>query len=269
VTDTRNLDRVSERLARRALFVTLSLALASSTSGVLAARVGMVAGPELVLVIMSSLLSAGALFVLLFLPKVPLQAVATLTTIFLAANMSAGMLIAVCGNGKHINLFVFLFWLFPLLVFNKLVNEPAVGRLLAVIVLGGPIVILSCLVPRLRAVLPVEQQVLVGIFCIAYCCFGLTLNIVTRYREKYIIEQEQLESLKVTSEVFESISDCFVSVDSSFRLIYVNDAACAEFSVDRATALNQIIFRAAPGFFSDSMQNGLEVASTSTVATVF
>jgi hypothetical protein len=30
----------------------------------------------------------------------------------------------------------------------------------------------------------------VGIFCIAYVCFALTLNIITRYREKYIIEQE-------------------------------------------------------------------------------
>jgi hypothetical protein len=48
-------------------------------------------------------------------------------------------------------------------------------------------------------------------------------------------------------------------VDSGFRLIYMNDAACAEFSVDRATALNQIIFRAAPGFFSESMLKGLEL----------
>jgi diguanylate cyclase (GGDEF)-like protein len=269
VISTRNLDPASETLARRALYVTLSLALASSTSGVLAARVGMVAGPELVLVIISSLFSASSLFVLLFLPKVTLQTVATLTTSFLAANMSAGMLIAVCSDGKHTNLFVFLFWLFPLLVFNKLVNEPAVGRLLAAIVLGGPLFILFCLGPKIRAVLPVEQQVLVGIFCIAYVCFALTLNIITRYREKYIIEQEQLESLKVTSEVFESISDCFISVDSGFRLIYMNDAACAEFSVDRATALNQIIFRAAPGFFSESMLKGLESAATSKVATVF
>jgi hypothetical protein len=138
VISTRNLDPASETLARRALYVTLSLALASSTSGVLAARVGMVAGPELVLVIISSLFSASSLFVLLFLPKVTLQTVATLTTSFLAANMSAGMLIAVCSGGKHTNLFVFLFWLFPLLVFNKLVNEPAVGRLLAAIVLWGP-----------------------------------------------------------------------------------------------------------------------------------
>jgi hypothetical protein len=43
------------------------------------------------------------------------------------------------------------------------------------------------------------------------------------------------------------------------RVGMVNDAACAEFSVDRATALNQIIFRAAPGFFSESMLKGLEL----------
>jgi hypothetical protein len=107
VTITDNLDRASGKLARRALFVTLTLALASSTSGVLAARVGMVAGAEFVLVVISSLFSTGALLVLLFFPKVTLQTVATLTTTFLAVNMSTGMVIAVCGGGKHINVFVF------------------------------------------------------------------------------------------------------------------------------------------------------------------
>jgi len=103
VNNIHNLDRASERLARRALFVTLGLALASSMSGVLAARVGIVAGPELVLVIVSSLFSSSALSVLLFLPKVTLQPVATLTTIFLAVNMAAGSFLFSCSTGSSTN----------------------------------------------------------------------------------------------------------------------------------------------------------------------
>jgi diguanylate cyclase (GGDEF)-like protein len=262
-------DHASSSLARRVLFVTLSLALAGASLGLVAARVGMVVGDEVVLVLCSILFSSGALGTLIVFRKVALQTVATVSTSCFAINLCAGVLIAVFGSGERLNLFVYLLWFFPLLAFNKLVNQPVVGRLLARILFIVPMCLIACLVPRLITVLKVEQQVLLGVYCLSYCCYALTLNLVTRYREKYIIERERAESLRVEAEVLESISDCFISLDSTFRLIYLNDAACEEFAIDRRAALNDTLSHAAPSFFSESMMAGLQAASTRAIATIF
>jgi diguanylate cyclase (GGDEF)-like protein/PAS domain S-box-containing protein len=264
-----HLGNASSTLARRALFVGLSLALASAGFGVLSIRVGMVIGAETALVIGSCLLSAGALLTLLLFRRVGIQTIATVTTIFLTVNIVAGMLIAVTGPKNHINLFIYLFWLFPLLVFNKLVNQPSVGRWLARILQVTPILLMVCLLPRLEMIFDVEQRVVVGVFCIAYCCYGLTLNIVTRYRERYIVELERMASLKRSAEVLESISDCFISVDPAMRLTYLNDAACTEFGVGAEAGLNADLFEVTSGFFSESMMQGLRDASTRSEATLF
>jgi diguanylate cyclase (GGDEF)-like protein len=262
-------DHASSSLARRALYVTLSLALAGASLGLVAARLGTVVGYEIGLVLCSVLFSSGALGTLIIFRKVALQAVATASTVFFAINLCVGVLMAAYGKGEHLNLFVYLLWFFPLLTFNKLVNQPAVGRMLARILFTAPMFLLACLVPRLTAVLKAEQQVLLGVFCLSYCCFALTLNIVTRYREKYIIERERAETLRVEAAVLESISDCFISLDSSFRLIYLNDAACEAFAVERPAVLNDTLSRAVPGFFSQSMISGLHAASTRDIATIF
>jgi hypothetical protein len=64
-------------------------------------------------------------------------------------------------------------WFFPLLVFNKLVNSPAVGRVLARFLLIAPLVLVGCLFPRLMADLPLDLKFLVVAFCISYLFFGL------------------------------------------------------------------------------------------------
>ena len=116
-------DDASNTLARRALFVTLILAFAGAALGLVGARVGMVVGVEIALVVCSLGFSGGALVTLFLFRKVPLQTVATVATSFFAANLCTGMLIAVYGGGDVLNLFVYLLWFFPLLVFNKLVNQ--------------------------------------------------------------------------------------------------------------------------------------------------
>jgi len=45
-------------------------------------------------------------------------------------------------------------------------------------------------------------------FCMSYVLFGFTLNVVTRFREAYIIERERTESLRAEARLLESISDC-------------------------------------------------------------
>jgi diguanylate cyclase (GGDEF)-like protein len=187
----------SDGLARHGLVTTLILALGGSSLGIIGALLGTVAGAETVLVVCSALFSATALITLFVFRKVTLQTVATVSTMFFLFNLSAGMILAICSNGEHINLFVYLVWFFPLLVFNKLVNRPATGHLLGKLLLAAPILILCCLVPRLVVVFPKVQRIVIVVYCLSYFSYGIMLNIVTRYREAYIVERERAESLKV------------------------------------------------------------------------
>jgi diguanylate cyclase (GGDEF)-like protein/PAS domain S-box-containing protein len=95
------------------------------------------------------------------------------------------------------------------------------------------------------------------------------LEAVTRYREAYIIERERANSLKIESEVLESISDCFISIDSEFRLVYLNDAACSEFAIEREVALNHFLLSATKGFVSELMLAELQAAAVRTSASAF
>ena len=267
--DVDKFDRASRALARRALFTTLFLALSGAGVGLVGVFFGLVVGEEAVLVGCSFLFSLGTLTVLIAFRRVPLQLVATVATTFFAINLCAGTLIAICGRGEHLNVFVYLLWFFPLVVFNKLVNEPVVGRSLAVALLAIPFVLIACLMPTWIKVLRLEQQVLLGVYCLSYSCYASTINLVTRHREKYIITRERAGSLKVESDILESISDCFISLDSNSRLIYLNDAACIELSVDRQGVLNHTLSSAAPGFLSEDVLVELEAASKRSYASFF
>jgi diguanylate cyclase (GGDEF)-like protein len=263
------LDHESSALARRALLITLGIGTVSSGSGLLASTLGMVSALEFIFVACIFIFTLGALITLLAFRRVAVQTVATAVTCYYAAHMCVGVWISLSGAAQHINLFIYLLWFFPILVFNKLVNQPAISRLLGRILLVVPLLTILCLLPRWTNVLPQEQRVLLGIYCLTYICYALTLNIVTRYREKYVVEQERVESLKITAQVLESISDCFISVDADFHLIYLNDAACAELGVDRQTVLNDTLNHAAPRFFSRATMKGLQAASLRDEATLF
>ena len=269
MNDTNILDRASAALARRALFITLSLAVAGAGIGIIGALVGMVVGKELILVVSSLIFSSAALITLCCFRAVALQTVATVSTSCFAINLCVGVLISVLGSGEHLNLFVYLIWFFPLLVFNNLVNQPSVGRSLAKILLIAPVLLISCLIPRLIVVLTAQQRILLGVFCVSYCCYAATLNLVARYREQFIVERERGESLKVEADILESISDCFISLDSDLRLVYLNDAACSEFAFDRRVALNDTLSHASPGFLSKFMMTGLPAASIGSASNIY
>jgi hypothetical protein len=177
----------STEIARRGLLITLALAMAGSGLGLVSVRMGMVHGVETALVLVSFLFSAGALFSILFWRGVALQTFATIATSFFLFNLSAGMIIAICFAHEHVNLFVYFVWFFPLLVFNKLVNQPETGRRLGKVLLAAPMVIAFCLTPQIVAVCPIGQVVMVAVFCLSYGCYGVMLNVVTRYREAYIV----------------------------------------------------------------------------------
>jgi signal transduction histidine kinase/CheY-like chemotaxis protein len=126
-----------------------------------------------------------------------LQTVAIISTIYFSLYLFSVSIIAVCGRGNHRNLHVYLIWFFPLLVFNKLVNEPVVGQFLAKGLLVAPVLLLISLSSRLIAVFTVEDLIQLGVFCISYLGYGLMFDTATGYREEYIAERERSESIKV------------------------------------------------------------------------
>jgi diguanylate cyclase (GGDEF)-like protein/PAS domain S-box-containing protein len=262
-------DRSSDSLARRALLTSLAVAWLGAAVGILGARLGTVFGSEVVLIVCSLAFSTVNLTILLLFRRIALQTVATVSTVGFAVNLCVGMIIAVFGAGEHLNLFVYLVWFFPLLVFNKLVNQPAVGRSLARFLLVVPILSVVCLSPRLTAIFTTQPLILLVVYCLSYAGFGLMLDIVTRYREEFIVERERAESLKSAAKVLESISDCFVSLDANARIIYLNDAACKELGVERQAALKDIFENAAPDFFSRSISAGIHEAFWQLSVTVF
>jgi diguanylate cyclase (GGDEF)-like protein/PAS domain S-box-containing protein len=261
--------RSSSDLARFALLSAALLALAGSALGVFAIRQGAVTGVETVVVLSSSLFGSGLLLTLFVFRKVKVQTLAIVSTTYYALYLSAGMIVALGGGGNHRNVFTYMFWFFPLMVFNNLVNSPSVGRFLARFLIVAPSTILVAFSSRLISLFPVESLIVAVAGCLSYICFGLLLNAVSRYREAYIIEQARTESMRIRSEIMESISDCCISLDSEFRLVYLNDAACSEFSVERSAALNRTITDAIPGFFSLSMLSELRNAAGQAQASSF
>ena len=121
--------------------------------------------------------------------------ISTASTIYFAGYLGGCSLIAICGTGHHVNLFSYLLWFFPLLVLNKLVNEPRVGKLLAKMLILAPLLILVSFSPRLTAIFSLDLRLLLVAFSLSYLSFGFAFAIVTRYREEYLVERERAESL--------------------------------------------------------------------------
>jgi diguanylate cyclase (GGDEF)-like protein/PAS domain S-box-containing protein len=271
-TGGRKMDEVdasSSRQARNALLTASVLALAGSGLGLFSIAQGNVKGAESVLVLAGGAFALVTLVTLLVHRRFPVQKVAALSTAFYTIYLCGGILISLSNTGNHLDLFVYLFWFFTLLVFNKFVNVPRVGRFLAKFILIAPLVLLCVSFPKLIQSLPMGWVYLVVIFWLSYLCFGLMLDAVTRYREAYIVERERTESLRIESEVLESISDCFIALDSEFRLVYLNDAACSEFAAERRSILKKPVSNAIPGFFSATMLAALRSACSGASTAVF
>jgi diguanylate cyclase (GGDEF)-like protein/PAS domain S-box-containing protein len=179
------------------------------------------------------------------------------------------LVIAALGPGEHLNIFVYLVWFFPLLVFNKLVNRFDVGQFLARFIRISPLLGVGILLPRLVSVLSPMSLILLAVYCLSYVGFGFMFDIVTLYREEFVVERERAESLKLESEILESISDCFISMDANHKLIYLNDAACTEFGLERDRALGNTLGEVALGFFSHSMRDGIAMACADPEVTIF
>ena len=196
VPELDDFDRSSSVLARRVLLTAAIMALAGSTLGLAAVLKGMTAGAETALILSSLLFTSAILSVLLFLPNVAIQLLASASTIYFTIYLCASSIISIIYPRQPSNLFVYLAWFFPLLVFNKLVNAPAAGRLLAKFLRLTPVLMLGCLAPRLSALFKVELLFALVAYALSYLAFGSMFDVATRYREEYLVGREQAASLK-------------------------------------------------------------------------
>jgi signal transduction histidine kinase/CheY-like chemotaxis protein len=190
------LDRSSSALARSALLKAASFATVGSASGIAGILTDTVNGVESYMIVSCLLFSAAILVTLRFFRQIALQTVAIGATIYFAIYLCTCSIAAILSKGDHLNLFIYLIWFFPLLVFNKLVNAPSVARSLAKILVLSPAVMLCVLWWRLIAIYPKELLFLLVASSLSYITFALTFDLVTRHREEYLVEQERASSLE-------------------------------------------------------------------------
>jgi signal transduction histidine kinase/ActR/RegA family two-component response regulator len=195
-------------LARRALFITASLAFAGSILGLLAVLNGTTTAAETALIFSCLLFTFAILAVLLFRAHAPIQSLATASTIYFAIYLCGGSILSAISAKQPANFAVYLLWFFPLLVFNKVVNAPATGRFLARFLQFIPILMLGCLAPRLIGVIKMEWLFALIAYVLSYLAFGTMFDVVTRFREEYLVERAHAESLdelrKANAELLEA-----------------------------------------------------------------
>ena len=230
--------RGSPALARRALLTVGMFALAGSVLGMLGIRLGTVAGIQIILMVSCLLFSAGIVVALLAFPKVPLQTVATTATLYFSAYLWVSSLNAILGPDQHINLFIYLVWNFPLLVFNRLVNSPAVGNVLDKCILVGPLLTVACLWLRLRAIFQLELLFLLSAFALSYIGFGMMFNLVSRYREEFLVERERAISM---AELMRKNAELVIAKDKAEAASWAKSEFLANMSHEIRTPMNGII----------------------------
>lgn len=183
-------------LARRALLITTTMALSGAILGLLAAVKGTTSRWETALILSCALFTSAVLVTLLFRRDVAVQVVATVSTVYYAIYLCAGTTISLFGSNQSAHIIVYLVWFFPLLVLNKLVNAPAVGRSLAWLLRLIPVLLLFCLSRRIAEISNVQAVFTLAAYSMSYSVFAVGFGVVTQYREKYLIERTHAESLQ-------------------------------------------------------------------------
>ncbi len=221
---------------------------------------GMVSGFGTWLVISCLVFSIGLLLLLLIWPLDRLAPIGITATTYFGAYLSASAVHAILIPQNRETLLVSLIWFTPLLVLNKILNEARPARILTWMLFAAPLLILGLLSPRILEAFPPALVGVLIVFALAHVTSALMLNILWRYREALISENERSASFRFAAEILENISESFVLVDRAHRLLYLNKAACAGLGVQRTNAEGKSLGEALPLFASPVVVHALEDA---------
>jgi PAS domain S-box-containing protein len=229
--------------ARVGLVTAGGLALAGSAFGLsFAVPSGAITGFGIWLVASCLLFSIGLLLALAILPLNRLAPIAITATAYFTAYLGASAVYAILSPPNRDTLFAALFWFIPLQAFNNIMNRGRAARALAWILLATPLLILGLLSPRIVQIFPPSLTGVLVVFCLAHIACAVMVNILLHYREAFFSEQEQSASLRLASEILESITDAFFSLDRDWRFTFLNSAAEREMQRPRGELIGKVIW---------------------------
>ncbi len=183
-------------LARRALMISAAIAHCGALVGVTAVMAGSTGVAESAL-IFSCVLFSGVVFGLLaFQARVPVQWLATASTMYYTVYLCSGTAISMYdATSEPLHLLVYLVWFCPLLIVNRLVNSPAVARFMNRLLRIVPILLVLALTPCMIARFGDEAVPLAVVWGLSHTLFGFAFEVVTRYRERFLVERAHAASL--------------------------------------------------------------------------
>ena len=209
----------SHEMARRCVLLGLLFALLGAAGGCVEIHGGAVSGPEAWLILASVPIELG-LFCFALVARSQTVVAAILTTVYYTIHLSAEIVVTVWSGGHQLHTLTFLIWFFPLLILNKLINGGRAARVLDIVVAPAPIIILLFLVPKLLRNYSKEQLEVIVCMELSYLLYSVILNMVTRYREAYIIERERSEAIRTQALATEHLAfyDQLTGLPNSFLI---------------------------------------------------
>jgi PAS domain S-box-containing protein len=254
-------DSAALAIARLCLMAASGLASIASAFGLLfAAPIGAINGLGVWLVAASLVFSIGALLVLIVWPLDRLGPVAITITAFFAAYLISLGVYSVFDPTSRYTLFVGLIWFIPLQAFNRILNRGRAASVMTWVLLAAPLLMLALLWPRILRIFPPQLVPIFIVFGLAHITSTFLLNVLWRYREAFVGGRELSSSFRFAAEILESISESFLLIDRSLRVLYLNPSACAALGVERPDAEGKPLAEAVARFASPALDKALRDA---------
>jgi PAS domain S-box-containing protein len=258
---SRALDAPALARARRGLIAVGALTIAGSAAGLLiAVPIGSVTGVGIWLVVSCLVFSILMVVLLAIWPLDRVAPVSVTATGFFGAYLGAMAVHAILTPHNHQNLFMSMIWFIPLQAFNTILNVGRPARVMAWVLLIGPILILVIMMRWIVDVFPPELATIVLVYAIAHIASAAMLNILWRYREAFFTEKERSATFRLAAEILDNIPESFILVDRSYQVLYVNRMACTLLGLQRANMERQTLTEILPWFASDAVAVALERA---------
>ncbi len=191
------------------------------------------------LVASCALFSTGLLFLLATRPLDRLAPIAIAATAYFGFYLLASAIHAILDPQNSSTLFASLFWMIPLQTFNNIVNRGKKAKILAWVLLLAPLLTLGLLSPWIVRIFPPSLAAVLIIFCLAHVASAVMVNLLLRYRQAYLSEQEHSASLRFASQILESITDAFFTLDREWRFTFLNSAVERQLARTRADLLGR------------------------------